>query len=92
MTLHETLPIFIALFGIFVGVYMLTKVKKLGQDKILIFDFMCLSLVNLYVGGIYLLFVMGAISSVETLSPLIRPANLLQIILPAVITWRMGMK
>lgn len=90
MTLHDTLPIFIAILGLFVGGYMMTKIRRLPKDKILILDFAVLSLVNLYVGVIYLLFTIGVVPTVEDLSFLVRPSNLLQIVLPALISWRMG--
>lgn len=90
--LHDILPILIAIFGLFVGVYMATKIKRFSNDIILLIDFGMLSLVNLYVGAIYLLFSMGVISTVSELSVYVRPVNLLQIVLPALITWRMGVR
>lgn len=90
--LHDALPILIAIFGLFVGVFMATKIKRFYGDLVLVMDFTLLSIVNLYVGAIYLLFAMGAIHGVEELSIFVRPVNLLQIILPALITWRMGVR
>ena len=90
MTLHDSLPIVISIFGILVGVYMITKIKKLPKDNILLMDFVVLSLVNIYIGAIYLMFVLGIIPKVEDLSLFVRPANLLQIVVPALIAWRMG--
>lgn len=90
MILHDTLSILIAILGLFVGGYMITRIKRLPKDKILILDFVMLSLVNLYIGMIYLLFTIGVIPTLEVLSFLIRPAIPLQIILPALISWRMG--
>lgn len=90
MTLHDTLPIFIAILGLFVGGYMMTKIRRLPKDNILLMDFVVLSLVNIYIGAIYLMFVLGIIPKVEDLSLFVRPANLLQIVVPALIAWRMG--
>jgi len=90
MILHDTLSILIAILGLFVGGYMITRIKRLPKDKILILDFVMLSLVNLYIGMIYLLFTIGVIPTLEDLSFLIRPVIPLQIILPALISWRMG--
>ena len=90
MTLHDTLPILIAILGLFVGGYMMTKIRRLPKDNILLMDFVVLSLVNIYIGAIYLMFVLGIIPKVEDLSLFVRPANLLQIVVPALIAWRMG--
>jgi hypothetical protein len=90
MILHDTLPVLIAIAGLFAGGFVLSRIKRLPKDRVLIFDFLCLGLVNFYVGGVYLLFAMGVIGSVSDLSVFVRPVNLLQIILPALITWRMG--
>jgi hypothetical protein len=89
MILHDSLPVLIAIAGLFVGGFILTRIKKLPKDKVLIFDFLCLGIVNLYVGVIYLLFLLGIIPTVVYLSMFVRPVVILQIILPALIAWRM---
>lgn len=90
MILHDSLPVLIAIAGLFVGGFILSRIKKIPKDKILIFDFACLGAVNLYVGIIYFLFAIGVVHSIGDLSVFVRPVTLLQIILPAMIAWRMG--
>jgi hypothetical protein len=90
MIIHNSLPIVISFCGIVVAIYMMGRLKKLPKDKILVIDYFLLGLVNFYVGLIYLLFVVGVVPTVSDLSLFVRPANLLQIIFPAIISWRMG--
>lgn len=92
MTFYNSLPIIISILGFLVGFYMMSKIKKLPKDNILLLDFTTLSLVNLYIGGVYFAFVINVIKNVNELSLFVRPANLLQIILPALIAWRMGVR
>ena len=84
------LPLAITTMGIISGIYTLSKAKNLPKDKILLVDFVLLALVDLYVGFVYLAFITGVISSTEQLSIYVRPSLLLLVVLPYIITWRMG--
>lgn len=90
MIIHNSLPVVISFCGIIVAIYMMSRLRRLPKDIILVVDYFLLGLINLYVGAVYLLFVMGIIPTVLELSLFVRPANLLQIILPAIVSWRMG--
>lgn len=91
MVYHDLyLPLIIGIVGLIAGIYILSKVKRLPKDKILVLDFALMGIVHIYVGIIYMLFLAGTISTISDLSVFVRPAMLLQIGLPAVITWRMG--
>lgn len=90
MTYHDFyLPLVIGMIGLLAGIYLLSKVKKLPNDRILIFDFIMMGLVQIYVGTVYILFLMNIVE-INGLSMLIRPSIIFQLGLPAVITWRMG--
>lgn len=94
MTVHNLLPLFIAIFGLLSGFYTLNKARTqhIRSDRILTINFISLGLLNLYIGTVYSLVLIGVISAVPSaeLSIFMRPANLLQIVLPFFISWRMG--
>lgn len=89
MIIHNSLPAVISFCGIVVAIYMMSKLRKLPKDNILIADYFLLGAINLYVGVVYFLFIINIIPTVLELSLFVRPANLLQIIFPAIISWRM---
>lgn len=95
MVLHNLLPDIIALFGLISGIYILGKSnqQRVKADHVLQINFICLGLVNIYSGTVYGLAVFGLVSSMpySEVSILIRPAVLLHIVLPFLISWRMGL-
>jgi hypothetical protein len=95
MIIHDFLPILIAFFGLFSGVYTIQKAysPKITADKTLQVNFILLGMLNLYIGAVYIGVLTNLISAVPAaeLSIYMRPANLLQIVLPFFISWRMGL-
>ena len=81
MGLYDVLPYFIFVVGLLSGIFILSKINKLRGDYVLIIDFLLLGAVNIYVGVVYLLFITGFINGLDELSLLIRPINLIQILL-----------
>ena len=92
MAIHDALPLFIIFVGLFGGFYILTRAKKMKHDWVLELNFIVLGCINLYVGVVYLLVLLGIIDSIPTseLALFMRPANLLLLVLPLLISWRMG--
>jgi len=95
MVIHSLLPIFIAVFGFVSGVYTLIKItsQRISNDPVLKINFICLGILNIYIGTVYSLVLLGVISAVPSaeLAIFMRPAILLQIVLPFLISWRMGL-
>lgn len=95
MVIHNLLSGFIALFGLVSGIYIVGKInqQRVRADHVLQINFIFLGLVNIYSGTVYGLVLLGIVSSLPSsdVSILIRPAVLLQIVLPFLISWRMGL-
>jgi hypothetical protein len=93
--IHELLPFLIAVMGIYAGVYTLLLIRKtrIAQDRILFVNFLVLGVLNLYIGIVYSLVILGVVHAVplSDLSLFMRPANFLQIFLPFLISKRMGL-
>lgn len=85
----------ISILGFYTGIYtlLLLRKSKIKLDRVLVVNFSLLGLLNIYMGALYLLVNMGVISNTPAseLSPFIRPANLLLILVPFLISKRMGL-
>jgi len=79
----------ISIIAIWSGMYMLTRYKRLRRDKILRMNFISLAVAILYVGIIYSLYSFGFFP-VTSLNILLRPVNLLLVLIPSLIAWRMS--
>lgn len=92
---HNYLPFLIAMSGIVTGCYIVYNLNKIVRrgDSTMTGLFVMFAVLNLYVGIVYTLVIFGVIRSVPSseLSYFMRIANLLQIIIPFWISWRMGL-
>ena len=93
MIIHNALPFLIAIFGVGGGIYILQRSKWLATDRTLHINFIAMGILDIYIGIIYFLVLLGVISSVPTseLSLFMRPANLLVVTIPLFIYWRLGL-
>lgn len=95
MVIHNLLPILIAVLGLISGAYIFRKStsQRIRNDRVLTINFISLGILNIYIGSVYSLVLFGFISAVPSaeLSIYMRPANLLQVVLPFLISWRMGL-
>lgn len=95
MMIHSLLPFAIAITGLYSGLYTISLVRKsrIQQDKVLLVNFIILSVLNMYVGIVYILVLAGVVKSVpmSELSLFMRPAIFMQILLPFLISKRMGL-
>ena len=95
MMIHSLLPFAIAITGLYSGLYTISLMRKgkIQQDKVLLVNFTILSFLNIYIGVIYILVLAGVVKSVpmSELSLFMRPANFMQILLPFLISKRMGL-
>ena len=93
--IHSLLPFAIAITGLYSGLYTISLMRKgrIQQDKVLLVNFTILSILNMYIGIIYILVLAGVVESVpmSELSLFMRPANFMQILLPFLISNRMGL-
>ena len=95
MIIHSLLPFAIAITGLYSGLYTISLMRKgkIQKDKVLLVNFTILSFLNIYIGVIYILVLAGVVKSVpmSELSLFMRPANFMQILLPFLISKRMGL-
>lgn len=93
--IHSLLPFAISITGLYSGLYTISLMRKgkIQQDKVLLVNFTILSGLNIYIGVIYILVLAGVVKSVpmSELSLFMRPANFMQILLPFLISKRMGL-
>jgi hypothetical protein len=88
-SIHDFLPYAISIIAIWSGIYMLTRYKRLRRDKVLRMNFISLAVAILYVGIIYSLYSFGLFPA-TSLNILLRPVNLLLVLIPSLIAWRMS--
>lgn len=92
---HNYLPLLIAMSGIVTGCYIVYNLNKIVRrgDSTMTGLFVMFAVLNLYVGIVYVLVIFEVIRSLPSseLSYYMRIANLLQIIVPFWIAWRMGL-
>jgi hypothetical protein len=94
MGFHSLLTYFLAALGLFTGVSALRISGKFSMDWLLRAYFIMLGILNIYTGIIYTLIILGIISAIPPTqsSIFMRPANVLFLVMPYVISMRMVKK
>jgi hypothetical protein len=94
MGFHNLLMYFLAVLGFFTGISALRISSKFYVDWLLRSYFIMLGILNIYTGIIYTLIILGIISAIPPTqsSIFMRPANVLFLVMPYVISMRMVKK